>query len=140
MTNPKTPPTVDRCTMDSIGISITGEDAETITAPLAEYLSQFATPNYNPAGGMLSGSISCLKCDRPLNGMLGSFQWGLAHGEGQCSGCGWPARGRHRPTDADGEQIFDGPLEMVLQYHPDEVTTRQDHPEQEPEQCSTEDF
>lgn len=48
-------------------------------------------------------------------GKASRFTWGLAHGEGHCSNCKWPARAYH----------FDvGPIKRfgaILQYHPDEL-------------------
>lgn len=71
---------------------------------MAEYFKHFAKPK-----GV------CIKCGARLGGLLGSFRWGIQHGEGECSQCGYPARGYHRDV---------GPIEflpMVLQYHPNEL-------------------
>ena len=37
-----------------------------------------------------SATDVCVVCDRTLGGFLGSFQWALVHGQGECSGCGFP--------------------------------------------------
>jgi hypothetical protein len=50
----------------------------------------------------------------------GKFTWGIAHGEGFCSVCNWPARAYHFNV---------GPIErfeMILQYHPDELNVREE--------------
>ena len=47
------------------------------------------------------------------------FRWGLANGEGYCSGCGYPARAYHREV---------GPIRFfscILQYHPDELHAKE---------------
>ena len=108
---------VQHCTHQSIGMSITGEDASEVTAPLDGYLYLFAAPTDG----------KCLKCDAQLTGILGSFMWGLVNGEGTCSSCGWPARAYHRPEETDGSEIFDRPLELILQYHPDCVDSGEDN-------------
>ena len=111
------------CTSADVGIEITGSDAQPMAAAINKYLSIFAKPVKRDGGGnMMLGDYECLKCGKPLGGALGSFQWGLAHGEGNCSGCGWPCRVYHRPKDSDGE-IFNRALEVILQYHPSNVTT-----------------
>ena len=37
-----------------------------------------------------SAVAECVECGRTLGGILGAFQWGLAHGLGECSNCGFP--------------------------------------------------
>lgn len=75
-----------------------------------EYFSQFLAPGPCPkCGSQLTGDI--------LKQFIGlaTFTWGLAHGEGFCSKCKYPARAYHRNV---------GPIEflnMVLPYHPDEL-------------------
>jgi hypothetical protein len=113
---------VEKCTSKAVGIDITGKDedgnaeAASLMASLNEYFSIFAKP-----------TGKCLKCGTTLGGLLGwamgGFRWGLAWGEGNC-GCGWPARAYHEPKDTAGEKIFDRPLQMILQYHPDNVASR----------------
>ncbi len=54
---------------------------------------------------------NCPKCGTTLNGMFGSFTWGIANGEGHCARCKYPARAYHRSE----------PFEMftlILPYHP----------------------
>ncbi len=63
----------------------------------------------------------CLECGERLGGMMGSFRWGICHGEGICSNCGWPARAYHNPKTKEGEEVT-GFFECILQYHPDFVT------------------
>lgn len=62
----------------------------------------------------------CICCGTEQGGfasaILGTgFTWGLAHGEGRCNTCGYPARALHYDV---------GPIkraEMILQYHPDDL-------------------
>jgi len=109
------------CTMADIGLTITGEGAEPICDAISEYLSVFAKPvlHDGTTGGML-GNFDCLNCGERLDGFLGTFTWGIAHGEGKCSKCGWPCRAYHNPKDAEGD-IFDRRLQIILQYHPSGV-------------------
>lgn len=111
------------CTIDDIGIELTGEDALALIDALNEYFSIFAKPvkRYQP-GGMF-GNLNCFKCGEALGGALGTFQWGIRSGEGNCSHCGWPCRAHHRPKN-DGDAIFNRCLVMILQYHPDNVTVK----------------
>ena len=110
---------VDHCTLASIGMEITGEDAPPLVESCNEYLSQFIAPA-SEKGNFLFSSSKCVKCERPISGALGSFVWGIVHGEGTCGNCGWPARAYH-DIKHDGESVFDRPLQIVLQYHPDFV-------------------
>lgn len=119
---------VDVCTIADIGISLTGEDAPAVIDTLNEYLSAFAKPVKREGGSSFAmGHFDCLNCGEPLGGMLGHFRWGMVHGEGTCS-CGWPCRAYHWPKDSHGE-IFDGPLEIILQYHPSNVDLKDKHSE-----------
>lgn len=92
-----------------------GETADpAIVAELDKYLAHF-TPG------------PCPGCGAPLTGDLihqfigaATFTWGLAHGEGFCSKCKYPARAYHRDI---------GPIvrfEKVLAYHPDELREREE--------------
>jgi hypothetical protein len=113
--------TVDHCTVKDLGFEITGEDAQQIIDPVNKYLHTFAS-----TGG------HCPQCGAKLGGLLGSFAWGLAHGEGICAGgfhgdkCGWPCRGYHRPLFDDGSEIFEQAIPRVLPYHPDFVATKEE--------------
>ena len=111
----------EHCTIKDLGINITGEDAQQVIDPLNKYLHEFA-----------STDGKCPQCGATLGGLLGSFAWGLAHGEGVCTGglfsrkCGYPCRGYHQPLYEDGGPIFDRLVTHVLPYHPDNVTQPQE--------------
>lgn len=113
------------CSMEDIGLEITGPDAAPYIAAMEEYLSVFAQPvgcdGRNGDTEWLVGTCLCLKCLRGLDGAMGTFEWGLASGEGKCGECGWPCRAHHNPR-LNGEAVFNRPLEKVLQYHPNHVT------------------
>lgn len=113
---------MEKCTVDDIDLKITGNDAEKAKQVINEYLSVFAKPVPRDGDGLLFGKHACLKCGEPLSGACGTFKWSLAHGEGACSKCAWPARAYHRPQYKE-EELFTGPLVFVLQYHPEHVTT-----------------
>ena len=114
---------IPKCVMGDIGMEITGEDAPPVVEALNDYLSRFAAPICKDGNG--ATTYRCLNCDRDLSGLLGSFQWDIASGEGKCSNCGWPCRAHHYPKDATGD-IFDRALEVILQYHPNNVTHKDD--------------
>lgn len=74
--------------------------------------------------------LVCPKCGAALGGLLGSFTWGIQHGEGFCARdqCGWPARGHHVIEVDNGDAGDKARLAFSypLAYHPDVVTTRSD--------------
>ncbi len=86
-----------------------GDLPEADRKALDEYLRIFTMP--------VEGK--CIRCERTLGGLLGGFTWGIAHGEGTCGECGWPARAYHEPKE--------GPVEsfrLILPYHPDELVEK----------------
>lgn len=116
---------IEHCTITDTGLNLEGEDATRISDAINEYLSAFAKPSLKEKGNTFTGTANCLKCGTTLNGALGSFTWGIAHGEGNCGNCGWPCRAYHNPQ-IDGENIFSSLLPILLQYHPDYVNKRTD--------------
>lgn len=79
-----------------------------------EYLSQFADTE-NGSGFFSAGGRRCV-CGSWLGGILGTFQWGITHGEGACTACGHPARAYHRVV-VEGWGELNLPLGAVP-YHP----------------------
>lgn len=75
-----------------------------------EYMKHFTSGESTAMGRQ------CICCGRTLTGFLGAFEWGLAYGEGNCGGCGYPGRAIHR---IDGVGTVSN---VVLQYHPDELS------------------
>src|SRR5690606_20771728 len=71
-----------------------------VVAALDAYFAPFAQPVFDE-NRESEKPMLCLKCGEPLTGLLasmfgrGGFEWGIAHGEGHCAGCRWPARGHH---------------------------------------------
>jgi hypothetical protein len=97
---------------------------------LDKYFEAFAQVSLTEKDGKkILGEQPCIKCDEPLNGMMammfgkGGFTWGIAHGEGHCKNCGWPARAYHFIKDSDGKDLMTL-RNVILQYHPDYVTER----------------
>lgn len=114
---------VPRATCESLGIEISPTDAtdaeqtalaEKTIRCIDEYFSGFADGKH------------CPSCEAELGGMLGSFHWGIAHGEGNCR-CGYPCRAYHAIKDGDGE-VFSAPLRRILAYHPDSLELRKVSP------------
>ena len=97
------------CDLASIGYSVEGDDADRIEAVFNLYLIDFIAP------------CDCILCGKQLGGLMGTFTWGLVHGEGFCGNCKWPARGKHIIADTDGSEL--GTLNMILQYHPKLITS-----------------
>jgi len=69
-------------------------EADTALARWDAYFSQFA--KLTDARCLCCGTS--LRCRLRL-GVFGGFTWGLAHGEGHCSTCGYPMRGHHSVED-----------------------------------------
>lgn len=108
-------------TPDNCGLQVTGEDREKMLAVLNEYLKDFQAPDIPPGGAnFLMGGLRCANCGKTLDGLLGTFSWGMAHGEGACAACGWPCRGCHYikvPFLEKGEMRLGGPQNpYILQY------------------------
>lgn len=82
-------------------------EAERLMKIADDYFHAFLAPGQSPR--------KCVCCGGVLTGLFGSFMWGLMHGEGQCSECGYPARAIHT-IDSIGK--ISG---FVLQYHPDDL-------------------
>ncbi len=76
-----------------------------------EYVAPFAEPI--PGG-------KCLSCGREA-----TFTWGLAHGEGHCYECGWPARLYHFIKAENGTERR---VVRLLQYHPDGISIKKPKP------------
>ena len=107
---------------DGVGIALSGGDKDMARGILDAYFASFVCPKFTECenGSPASGSHLCVKCGERIDGIIGTFQWGLAHGEGQCCKCGYPMRGHHYIKDQDGEDFINLTL-YILQYHPDEL-------------------
>ena len=75
-------------------------------AALDEHLKKFVVPDKDR---------KCIRCGAYDYG----FSWGITHGEGNCTRCGWPARAYHYASKEENCTI-----NTILQYHPDEVQKR----------------
>jgi hypothetical protein len=110
--------TLQHCTFEDLFKGECDPDSRRI---IEDYLRGFAQPN---------DEGKCIKCGKVQGGLmsllLGGFEYGLVHGEGRCSGCGWPARANHYIKDAEGKTIMR--FRIILQYHPDSVTTKGEAP------------
>ncbi len=87
------------------------------------YLGTFSAPV------KIEGKQYCFHCGEPFGGLMASIgfgvgiEWGLVHGEGNCSGCAWPYRGMHYPKGYDGEQLF-SLRNLFLAYLPEHVSAK----------------
>ena len=73
--------------------------------------------------------VPCINCgtlqsNGIVTALLGGFTWGIAHGEGHCDHCGWPARAYHEIPDPKGGEPL-AKFSLVLQYHPAELKTKE---------------
>lgn len=105
-----------------------------ILAALDSYFMPFAQPPGEKRDGTyrVADEHPCLRCGERLMGLTamlmgGGFTWGLAHGEGYCVKCKWPARAHHFIKNTDGSDLLTV-RNFILQYHPDFVEKRSDHP------------
>lgn len=70
----------------------------------------------------ITGTYDCICCGARLNGFIGSFTYGIRHGEGYCDICNYPHRAIHHIyTDEDHEEQI-GSLQIVLPHHPSQLT------------------
>jgi hypothetical protein len=96
--------------------------ATQMNARLDEYLGHFAAPAVD---GKCLACGSLLVAPDDIRAVLfdATFTWGLAHGEGYCRACGYPARAIHYiDLDDEGSKVT---LPRVFQYHPDELRERE---------------
>lgn len=111
---------IPKCTLEDVGMSIAGGSSPTLAKSLADYFAQFMPPIRTGKENMMMG-VKC-RCGEYLTGFLGTFVWGLAHGEGYCRACGHPGRALHILTD-NGQPV--GELhDTLLLYHPDGLRFR----------------
>lgn len=115
-----------RATCDTVGIELSGRDEGIGRRVFDKYFRIFVCPKSTAVEDQgILGSQRCISCDSRLDGLIGTFEWGLAHGEGTCVECGWPARGVHQIKDEDGED-FAVLRNSILQYHPTEVVKQEE--------------
>lgn len=115
-----------KATGGSVDIKVDGKDREVAVKIFDKYFSDFVDPKStgSTGDGWITGSQNCVQCGRRLDGLLGTFGWGLAHGEGNCGECGYPSRAHHKIKDEDGEP-FAEMRNQLLQYHPDGLERRE---------------
>lgn len=101
---------VQHCTVDDIGLRLSGKDAIRAAVAIDDYLKQFAFHR-------------CPGCNAKLDGVFGTYAFGATYGEGFCRQCDWPCRALHYPA-MDGKRLFKQCIEYPLPYHPDYVTGR----------------
>lgn len=97
----------------TFGPGATPEQIEDFTA----YLRRYAAPKPIEEGWITPGR-PCLVCNE-----VGSFEWGLQHGEGHCTKCHWPATLYHFVNDRNGKELVTI-RGLLLQYHPDQIRLR----------------
>lgn len=109
---------------------VNGELPSATLQTFDKYFSCFAQPKMtvDADGKNNIGDQPCIKCGKPLLGLTsflfeGGFTWGLAHGEGFCRYCKWPARAHHFVKDDAGKEVLTV-RNVILQYHPDFVEVR----------------
>lgn len=101
---------------------------EQIKERLQEYLEAFIDPNYEEVISEEedNNNYVCVNCKSVLAGFLrGQFRWKLRHGEGECSNCGYPMRGKHYVKLGEDESGADieFSFKAILQYQPSNIET-----------------
>lgn len=93
---------------------------------LDDYFSHFAAVEIkdDENGKPQIQTQKCCGCGKDLTGLFGTWQWGIAHGMGECGACRWPSYGHHQIIDADGQEVAKL-HNFILQVHPDFVERRQ---------------
>jgi hypothetical protein len=93
-------------------------------AVIDEYFSHFVALEIIETDGVpVISNQKCVNCDETLDGLFGTFQWGIVHGQGMCGACHWPAYGHHFIKDGDGREIA-SIRNFILQVHPEHVTKK----------------
>ena len=99
-----------RASCETVGIKLDDTEGSRATRKAVDsYLENFVAD--------ADGKSKCPSCGWDLGGLLGSFSWGAAHGEGACS-CGYPARAHHEFPDPDGGEPLGTLSGYILAYHP----------------------
>lgn len=107
---------LQRCTCEAIGVDIkikddapdlakAEQDRQELITELDTYLRDFVYCD------------KCPGCNWTLGGFLGSFTWGLEHGEGFCTNCQYPCRAHH---NINGTRMSN----VILAYHPSVLELR----------------
>jgi len=111
-----------RACCETVGIDVSGKDEVEGRRIMDKYFRSFVCPKFTECenGSPASGSHKCVACGERIDGIIGTFQWGLAHGEGHCCKCGYLMRGMHYIKDDQGEE-FMNLTRYILQWHPDEL-------------------
>lgn len=100
-----------------VGAKATPEQIEDLTA----YLHFYAPPK-PVKDGWLEPGPPCLVCDQ-----VGSFVWGIQHGEGHCINCRWPGTLYHFVKDRNGSELVTI-RGLLLQYHPEFISVKNAEP------------
>lgn len=100
-----------RCSAADVGIEFKDDAPPELREALDEYFGAFLKPERSAVGS----GLLCVCGERITAPLIGSFTWGLSHGEGFCGECGRPARAYHRPRDRHGEILS---MSIVLVYLP----------------------
>ena len=107
-----------------IGMTLHNDCPAPLKTAIENYVATFAKPpEVEAPDGLAFEGHDCLKCGRPQCGLTGYFRWGIVHGEGNCTECGWPARAYHEIVDPDGGKPL-ARFSRILQYHPSVVVER----------------
>lgn len=107
------------CTLEDLFTPAPDAPAELLEA-VRLYLKPFAAPVVRERATFCLSCDGRVDCMAQLIGFGVAYRWGLAHGEANCTGCGWPARGFHVIRDASGAEVAQI-RNVFLAYHPDVV-------------------
>ena len=82
------------------------------------YLEPFILPEQKEDSTWATGGNLC-SCGKALDGLLGTFEWGIKYGDGFCSECGQLVRYYHTIKDRHGKVLAELKGVMFL-YRPKE--------------------
>lgn len=107
-------------------------EGKTPPAELIEDINQYLGCFVAPI--LKDGKNHCFHCGLSYNGGAldnlfgeGGFEWGLAHGDGRCRACKWPARLYHFIKDRHGEDLMTF-RHLVLAYLPEDASPHPGEP------------
>ncbi len=95
-----------------VGITFEPDAPTELIEAIDSYLTAFDAPIITGRDGLIQSALKCSR-SKPLSGFLGTFVWGIRHGEGRCSSCKRPARAFHTIRDAAGEELLRFPFILL---------------------------
>lgn len=106
---------VRACLPSDVGLVFADDAEQWLKNACEAYFAHFDAPRIaDRTSNIMVSSWEC-SCGRPLGGFVGTFTWGICHGEGFCGNCRRPGRAVHRLIDPrDGTEFASlGPIMLL---------------------------